>query len=376
MPRSDTMKRTGLFLLALSALAHLPAASAPVTGGAEPLAWRFAHPEAQVLAGVNLARLADSPAGLHLRSQFAAALGPSLIEQAEMLLLSSVDIAGGKRADVLILSGNLTLANLRRMAMKEGARISSYKTLEIAAPAGARAQDPHLAWQPAAASTVVLIGTRPAVQAAYDRSKAHLDSLESVNPIFKRARALRSQFPVWVACEGMPLGAGPKAVSLLSEDESENPGWVEGLDIAFRLDQSPTANFTIATSNEATAEFVLQQLRDSAAEPFLLKPWLSNLKGELDGGTLSLASPLDDPAATARVAPLLAAFGLPVDAAPPPSPAVVQVRAKVSANVPAHNMPSLRPDTETPHPAPPKKLFVRISGLDEGTRSIPYGSNR
>jgi hypothetical protein len=374
------MSSPRLPLLAFVLLAHLPAASAPVTGGAEPLAWRFAHPEAQVLAGVNLAQLAASPAGLHLRSQFAAALGPSLIEQAEMLLLSSVDIAGGKRADVLILSGNLTLANLRRMAMKEGARISSYKTLEIAAPAGARAEDPHLAWQSAAASTVVLIGTRPAVQAAYDRSRAHLDSLESVNPIFKRARTLRSQFPVWVACEGIPLGAGPKAVSLLSEDESENPGWVEGLDIAFRFDQSPAANFTISTTNEATAEVVLQKLRDSAAaaEPFLLKPWLSNLKGELDGGTLTLASPLDDPAASARVAPLLAAFGLPVDAAPPPAtPAVaVEVRAKVSANVPAHNMPSLRPDAVTSPPAPPKKLFVRISGLDEGTRTIPYGSNR
>jgi hypothetical protein len=376
------MKRTFLFaaaIVAASLLASETAWSTPAIGGAEPPEWRFAHAEAQVLAGVNIAKLAESPAGARLRSQFAAALGASLVDQAEHLLLSSVDIAGGKRADVLILSGNFTLADLRKMAMKEGARVSSYKALEIAAPANARAEDPHLAWQSGnGRGPIVLIGTRPAVQAAADRSRANIASLSSVNPVFTRARALNSQFPIWVACEGMPFGAGPKVLELVPEADPSENGWIEGLDIAVRLDESPMANFVITASSEATAEFVLNKLRDSAtgAESFLLKPWLSGLKGELSHETLTLAAPLEDETVLTKITPLLTAFGLPVDASAPTAPVEVHVRAKVNANVPAENMPQLSVATEPANPVPPKKLFVRISGLDGGTKSIPYSENR
>jgi hypothetical protein len=109
-------------LVALIALS-VSAMEAATIGASEPMAWRFAHPEAQVLAGVDFRRLAETADGKQIRAQFAAALGGPLLDQAERLLMSSVVDSGGKRSDVLILSGSFSLAQLRKMAMQEGAKI-------------------------------------------------------------------------------------------------------------------------------------------------------------------------------------------------------------------------------------------------------------
>ena len=79
-----------------------------------------------------------------------------------------------------------------------------------------------------------------------------------------------------------------------------------------------------------------------------------------------------------RVGPLLAAFALPVDfkpAAAAPDPGLA-VRAKVEATVPMTGMPSVTQAAFAapvyPPAPPPKKLFVRIEGMDDGVRDIPY----
>ncbi|MEO6037749.1 MAG: hypothetical protein ABIQ93_04990, partial [Saprospiraceae bacterium] len=133
MTKKLTVRFRGLLaLLALSAGAVLAA----TLGASEPMAWRFAHPEAQILAGVDFRRLAETADGRQIREQFVSALGAPMLEQAERLLLSSVVESSGKRSDVLILSGSFSLPQLRKLAMSEGARMMPYKGLEIAAPAG------------------------------------------------------------------------------------------------------------------------------------------------------------------------------------------------------------------------------------------------
>ena len=81
-----------------------------------------------------------------------------------------------------------------------------------------------------------------------------------------------------------------------------------------------------------------------------------------------------------RVGPLLAAFALPVDvkAVPPATDPAFSVRAKVEANVPMTGMPSMNQAVPAapvyPPVPPPKKLFVRIEGMDDGVRDIPYSA--
>lgn len=355
-------------------------------GASEPMAWRFAHPEAAVLAGADFRKLAETADGRQIRDQFAGALGAPLVEQAERLLLSSVVESTGRRSDILILSGSFSLAQLRKLAMQEGAHMVSFKGLEIAAPPGAAAGDAHLAWLPGTAgSTMVLIGTRPAIQAAAERSKAHVESMASVNPLFARARELSGGYPVWVACEGVPQGFGPKSMDP-GQGESPDGGDVEGMDMGVRFGETSDLNLWFWTSTEGAAATALKQLQDSANTPeqFVLSPWMHQLKGSIEMTTLVLGAPVANGTAAARIGPLLVAFALPVDTKVSSAPAAaapqVSMRVKVDANVPMTGIAAVsKAAVEAPMPvpaaappAPPKKLFVRIQGLDDGDKDIPY----
>lgn len=378
MPLSFRIALLGSFFLALTPLAP----AAPTLGASEPVAWRFAHPEAQVLAGVDFRMLAASPDGQQLRAQFAAALGAPLLAQAERLLLSSVMDASGRRSDVLVLTGAFTLAELRKLAMREGARMIPYKGLEIAAPPGAAAADPHLAWVTGpGAGTTVLIGTRPGIQAAAERARAHVESLASVNPLFARAREFAPRYAVWVACETVPGGVGPKTLDPLVEGGES--GQVNGFDLAVDLAAAPSLNVWFRADTEAAAELALQHLQAGVAakESFLLAPWLTELKGTLEESTLALGTPLVPGKVTGRVGPLLAAFALPLDARPAPAAPAhpsVAVRAKVDASVPMTGVAAVTGQSVAPGPppAPPKKLVVRIEGLDDGPKEVPYQSRQ
>lgn len=352
----------------------LAAYGAPTTGAVEPLAWRFAHAEAQILAGVDFRRLAQSPDGAQIRAQFAAALGGQLLDQTERLLLSSVFDSGGKRADVLILSGTFSLTQLRKLAMQEGAKMVSYKGLEIAAPGGATAGDPHLAWVTGhGGGTTVLIGTRPAIQAAADRSRAQVTALGQVNPLFARGLDLSPQFPIWVTCDTLPAGLGPKSLDAYVEgDPKADKGPVEGFDIGIRAGADGEANFWVWAADEDAAGEVLGQLQAGARskDQFLLRSWLGQLRSTVEGSTLALGAALPAGSAAAKVGPLLAAFALPVDVKTPATPANLEIRAKVTGQPPAAAMPV--PGAPAEAPGPPKKLVVRIQGLDGGIKDIPF----
>ena len=370
-------------LIALLAVSAGVSAGATI-GASEPMAWRFAHPEAQILAGVDFRRLAETADGRQIRDQFAAALGAPVLEQAERLLLSSVVEASGKRSDVLILSGSFSLPQLRKMAMGEGARMAPYKGLEIAAPSGAAAGDPHLAWMSGpGGGTTVLIGTRPAIQAAAERSKAQVESLASVNPLFARARDLGAKYPVWVSCETVPLGFGPKALDRFSEEaEGGDLGYMDGFDVGVQVGKTADLNMWIWTTSEATAEAVLKQLQGAVGgqEKFILSSWLPQMQGSIEASTLVLGAPMAAGTVAERVGPMLAAFALPVDVkAPVPVPAVdprLAVRIKVESNVPMTGMAAMSqaapPLVPAAPPPPPKKMFVRIEGMDDGVKDIPY----
>jgi len=376
-------------LIALLAVS-VAAASGATIGGSEPMAWRFAHPEAQILAGVDFRRLAETADGKQIRDQFVAALGAPILDQTERMLLSSVVESNGKRSDVLVLSGSFSLAQLRKMAMGEGARMMPYKGLEIAAPAGAASGDPHLAWITGpGGGTTVLIGTRPAIQAAAERSKAQVESLAAVNPLYARAHDLGAKYSIWVSCETVPTGFGPKSLDAFVENGSgQDIGQVDGFDVGVKLGKSADLNVRILTSSDAAAEEVLKRLQSGVAgrDSFVLSPWLSQLKGSIEESVLELGAPIAEGTAAERVGPILAAFALPVDVKPQgttrPAEAPLAVRVKVESNVPMTGIAAMNQLAPAPvlpappvvPPPPPKKLFVRIEGMDEGVKDIPYST--
>jgi hypothetical protein len=355
---------------------------AAATETSEPLAWRFAHDDAQIIAGVDFQRLHESAEGRSLRDRFASALGPQLVRHADRLIMSSVFDADGKRSDLIVLSGSFGLSELRRVAGSEGARITPFQGMEIAAPPGSSARDPHLAWSTGREDRVtVLIGTRPGVQAAAVRARNRPDSLRQSNPLFARAFDLSAQYPIWVACDSVPVGFGPPGLDEQADNEE-----IEGIDVGVGIGQTAALNLWFWTDAEIAAANAFMTLQSAAGTRgnFVLSPWLTELKGTLEGGTLALGAHFPVAQADARVASLLSAFGLPLDNSAPRNEAAsqpqLQVRAKVHATVPVTGLPAVPaiPDSMfTPAVFPPApKSVVRIQGLDEGTQEIPFTPKR
>lgn len=344
-------------LAVLAAPLTLPGAS---IGRSEPHAWRFAHAEAQILAGVDFRKLAESADGRQIREQFAAALGNPLMAHTERLLLSTVAEASGRRSDILILSGSFSLPQLRKMASEEGATMLSYKGLEIAARPSARAGDPHLAWMTGAGGgTTVLIGTRPAVQAAAERSKANVESLAAVNALFARAGDLALEYPVWMTSETIPQGFGPRSLDPFADGGGEEgSGQVNGFDMGMQA-AAPALNLWVWTTSETTAQTVLQKLTAAAATPesFLLAPWLPQMKGAIDDNTLVLGRALPVGTLAVQAGPLLTALGFPVE-------------------IRAVSRPVKKAEAAAPLPVPFKPMVIRIQGLEDGMRTIPYPKER
>jgi hypothetical protein len=335
-----------LFLLLLSAagLSAAPALPLPL-----PPAWRLAHPDAQILAGVDFTRLAASKQGAALAARFSAALGADLVARAQSMLLSSSFDAGGRRSDLLVLTGAFELAGLRKLAAAEGAKVASYKGVEIAAPPGASMSDPHLAWIDGA---TLLIGTRPAIVAAADRLRAQVPDLGAVNALFTRGADLSASFPVWVACDTLPQGLGPASLDALLDAE----GGIEGLDLSFSLEESAALNFWLWTGSPDSAQSALASFQSAATDAsatFLLRPFLASLRGSIEGTTLNLGAALPADSASAHIAPLLSSLGLPLASASPAQP------------------PAPKP-VRTEPPSPPRPLFVRIQGLESGAVQIPF----
>lgn len=365
-------------LIATITLSMAAWAAATTTNKSEPQAWRFAHADAQILAGVDFRALAATETGRSLRDRFGATLGPALLDQADRMLMSSVLDPKGRRSDIVILSGTFSLANLRKMATSEGAKVVSFKGVEIAAPPGSTAADPHLAWVVSAGDgTTLLIGNRPAIQAAAERAKTNrLEALAQGNRLFERAQELSPGFPIWVSCDTVPAGFAPKAVDALLDNADENMA-IDGMDLGIRAGATADVNLWIWANTEEVADQVLGHFTAAVGskESFVLTPWLKELKGQIEGSTLALGAPVAPADIAQRVAPLLAAFALPVSVqAAPPSPAPA-IRAKVEANVPVTGLPAEAVRPAEP-PPPPKKLFVRIEGLDDGAKEIPYATKQ
>ena len=62
------MSKKLISLLAVSAVAAAGAPAGTIIGPSEPMAWRFAHPEAQILAGVDFRKLAETGDGRQIRN--------------------------------------------------------------------------------------------------------------------------------------------------------------------------------------------------------------------------------------------------------------------------------------------------------------------
>ena len=348
-------------LLALTApLFLLPLGAAPgFELRSEPSAWRFAHPDAQILAGADLFRLGQNPLGEKLRQQFLAAMGPELSRHVQRVLVSTAFAADGSADTVLILSGPLDAARIKQMAGKGNAQIKAYKGIDVILPPSGSPLEVHFA---IVDSQTALLGTRAGVTAAIDRNRASNIPPAQRSALFGRALELATDAEVWVLTDDLPAGFAPTSWEQLRGTQTAGVelvlkvGTEIGLAIGFDLDQPEVL--------EAALLAIEKERFGARSGNYALAPWLKKLATARHSAGLVLSGQLSEAEALEEFPALAAILGLPIKSAEPKPTQLVSTLRRI-------------PDEPLPvAPAPPPQLRVRIEGLETGTLEIPYQSKR
>ncbi len=331
-------------------LLALPLVAAPeVETRPEPSAWRFAHPDAQILAGADLFRLGQSPLGEKLRQRFLAAMGPELSRHVQRLLVSTAFAPDGSADSILILSGPLNSARIKQMAAQGQAPIKNYKGVEVILPPSGSPDETHFA---IVDSQTALLGTRLGVAGAIDRSLRTPRPHGETNPLFSRALELGSEAEVWVLTDELPAGFGP-----VSWDAQA------GLELVLTVKHDAGLAIGIALADPSQVDAALQPIEaDRFAKPqarYVLASWLPKLAALRQTSGLVLSGQLSEPATLEEFPTLAAALGLPI------KPAVRPTRLEVTP-----------PQPKPAPPVEPPVLRVRIEGLDNGPLEIPYQTKK
>jgi hypothetical protein len=197
-----------------------------------PTFWRFSHPQAKALVGVDIKRLMDSPFGQRLAKEFeqagfkakAQAEGMDFFKGVDRVLISSPGQVAGKKAKdnapfVAAMQGKFDLAQIRAFVKQQGAIKSWHQKVELLSPdpksAGSAGPDFCLAL---VSAQTIIAGDKTSVKAALDHH-ASADPSSSSHALYQRAAELDAVHEIWFTSEISPaeLSENQTAAAMLAD---------------------------------------------------------------------------------------------------------------------------------------------------------------
>ncbi len=182
-----------------------------------PTFWRYVHPEARSLFGVDLQKAKASPLGQRVEQevtrmglqQMASGQGLDFVSQVEQVLISSpggFEEASKGRGEVPVvfaMAGKFDVRKLRKQFVELGARRSLYKGVEMFQPKGKKT-DMNAA---VVNGSILLLGDPKGIRRAVDHhALAAPDAAQS--KLFERAAALSQLHDIWWVSEISPAALG------------------------------------------------------------------------------------------------------------------------------------------------------------------------
>ncbi len=331
--------------------------------------WRYLHPDAKAVIGVDWARFRQSAVWSMLQEKLGAlplpVKGLPFLNDIDRILLSSPGGAENstteaserkKDAPVLIVvHGNFAPDSVRKALVEQGARRQIYGKFGIYRPQTKGNQD--LGFVIADPQTV-LIGDLSSLCGALDRSEF---TQITPGPTLTRAAALDAQNDFWAVISNADALAGDRLQGFLTGDDLN--GLSRGLEFGVSFREGFAFNLSLKTASEASAKHLVDQistalklsLKDKPTNPALAEMG-KKLKIAAAGDTVSMNLHLtkEEMERDARL------YQASLKNAPPKAP-------------PPLNLAIEKPPKLAPAPAPQKdKMVIRIEGLDGGTREVPF----
>jgi hypothetical protein len=325
-----------------------------------PNSWRYAHPDAQMLAGVDVHELMKSPVGQVIRDQVAKAglsgiPGVEIINDIDRIFISSPGKPEGTaEAPMLaLLTGRFRLDWLRKLAASEGATIRTYSTVEIIAPPKAHELDPHFALIDA---TTILVGDRKTVIAALERGGTQASQPPEADSVMGRAREMADRHHVWIVSTlRLDQFAGNRAPQLPFAAD------IEAVEAGLSFREGARVDLRLVTKSEESAKSIATGLQMLVPLALQQQPAMAELAKKIEvavGETeVRLALAIDAKDLEQSFGQLQASFTPPGSHSQLPAPTAVDTP---------------RAPVQVQPPPPPRKRVIRIEGLDEGPREIPF----
>ncbi|MCC6392805.1 MAG: hypothetical protein IT167_19565 [Bryobacterales bacterium] len=332
----------------------------------------LAHPDAKLLIGVDWRRVQDSPLGPLVLQQVRKGGHPLLgfldsIENIDRILVSSPGGEAGRSPLLVVGEGRFSLPKIRAMAKADGAVSRRYNDVELLVPPDATPFDLHFALLD---GQTILFGDGASVKGAIDRWQ-RADSPSDRNPLSFRAVTLSTTQEIWALVE-----KPAESLASLGIAESDLAAQVKQLELGVSIADILNANFTIQAATAEAAETLgtgLPALLQLAAITYSHQPSLTQvarrLKVVTENSTVKMGFRIDGKLLDQSLNELRAAAAPPLVTETTPTSAPQQARVASAPGTPAAL-------TVPDHPSQPVRRVVRIVGMEDGVKEIPYEMQR
>jgi hypothetical protein len=343
--------------------------------------WRFVHPNAKALVSINWQRIRQSSEGAMIRDKLlntfpiAAIPGLELLDTIDRVVLSlsgdetptDTDVEAAPTPLLVALRGHFDAARLRQLFKRLGGKAQAYNSFQVYRPQGKDAK--NLAYVLFDAGTI-LFGDAPSLFAALERNRFAPPAPEPGSIIARAAEMDASYELSWVMNADGMLSSHQLADLFRGDEWAQD---AQAFEVGVNLHSGMTADVTVRFASEAAAKGVvaeLTRLTDVVLQEKVLQDKVSKdrvskdrkadlqmqdivrkLKFSSDGSAAKISLRLTSRELEASVEAFAASGG---DFAPVASAS-----------------PATAPEA-VPAPAPSKPGVIRIEGLDEGPREIPY----
>jgi hypothetical protein len=341
----------------------------------DPALWRYIHPNAKALLSLDWSHIGHSHIGTILREKFVdtggiAIPGIEFLDDIERVVISSPGRASDADESseppmLIVVRGHFDTAKIRQLLISHGSKAQMFNSTPVYRPQAKSNKD--MAFVILDAQTL-LIGD---AQSVFTRLEKNRYPTPGSGPgastlISARAAELDGLYEFWAILSGQGAMAGNRLTELLTGGELGSEA--QGVELGFSIRNGLTADVSVKFPSEAAAKSMASEMsrllkmavKDKVGEPAML-----DLEKKLKIGATGLFAKINlrlNAQELQKNADLFAASHKPPERLLQPAPAVAAVTPVVK--------------TDPPPPPKPERSVIRIEGLDEGIREIPYKPER
>lgn len=327
----------------------------------DPALLRFVHPDAKALISIDWKRLRQSHLGTMIRQKWVdgdqggVIPGAEFVDDIDRLLISSPgrnprNVSTEEAPMLIVVSGHFDLAKVHSALDAHDVKAQMFNNVQVYRPQGKTGKE--MAFVLLDAQTIV-IGDPPSIFASLEHNV--FPTTTGSNSLLTRAAQLDGNYDAWALITTPGVVASDRLMAMFTGGDFGSEA--RGFEIGFSLRNGFSVDTTVTFQTEAAAKRMVSEiskllkltLKDKMGEPAMLD-MEKKLKLASDGPLVRIAMHM--------------------------SQQELDKNAKifaVSHKQPVAPVAAVRPlEIAAPPPPKPEKKVIRIEGLDEGTREIPY----